>query len=96
MSKKPRGGRSSIVVTPTSQYLSKMLDDLRRAHPGTGVDATVAQTVDMLLPSASSVQVSIFDNLGTPVISWSRDVAACDLASLPGRRGTTPARMWPG
>jgi hypothetical protein len=52
------------------------------AQIGTGVDATDAQTVDVLLPSAATVQVSIFDNLGTPVIAWSRDVASFDLANL--------------
>jgi hypothetical protein len=41
------------------------------ARIGTGIDATDAQTVDVLLPSA-----------GTPVISWGRDVAAYDLADL--------------
>jgi hypothetical protein len=52
------------------------------AQIGTGVDATDAQTVDVLLPNAATVQVSIFDNLGTQVISWSRDVSAYDLANL--------------
>jgi hypothetical protein len=47
----------------------------------TGSDGA-SQSVDVVLPGAASVLVSIFDNLGTPVISWNRDVASYDLANL--------------
>lgn len=41
-----------------------------------------AQTVDVLLPSAANVRLDIYDNLGTRVISWNRDVDAYALANL--------------
>lgn len=45
-------------------------------------DGSDGLLVNILLPGAASVSVRIFDNLGTPVISWSREVAAYDLANL--------------
>jgi hypothetical protein len=52
------------------------------ARIGTGLDAGDAQTVDILLPSAANVRTDIYDNLGTRVISWSRDLTNYDLANL--------------
>jgi hypothetical protein len=38
--------------------------------------------VDLLLTGPSDVSVSVFDHLGTPVISWSRDVGSMDLQGI--------------
>ncbi|HXP91750.1 MAG TPA: YDG domain-containing protein [Fibrobacteria bacterium] len=47
---------------------------------GTAEDGDLS--VNVLLPGAASVQVSIFDNLGTLVIAWSQDVSAFQLNQL--------------
>jgi len=39
--------------------------------------------VDILLPGPSKVSVAIFDNMGTPVTSWSEDITARALAGIP-------------
>lgn len=39
-------------------------------------------SLELSIPSESSVSVSIFDNLGTPVISWFRDFTTFDLARI--------------
>jgi len=47
---------------------------------GTAQDGDLS--VDVLLPGAASVDVSIFDNLGTPVIAWSQDVSTFQVQQL--------------
>jgi len=52
-------------------------------------------SVDVLLPGPASVDVSIFDLLGVPVISWGRDVSAFEvrqLASSGDGRAVLPVR----
>lgn len=58
------------------------------ARIGTDLDGT-SQSVDVLLPSAGEVRVDIYDNQGTRVISWSRDVDEYALSSL---RSTSDGR----
>jgi len=55
-----------------------------RAELGTGVVAggQNTQTVDLLLTGPGSVSVAIYDNLGSLVISFSRDIAQMDLNDL--------------
>lgn len=43
-------------------------------------------SLEFSLPGPASVQVSIFDNLGTPVIAWTREFGAWDL----NRMGRSP------
>jgi hypothetical protein len=52
-----------------------------QASIGTG-GSSEDLAVEILLPDAAHVEVSIFDNLGTPVISYSIDVSSFDLADL--------------
>lgn len=52
------------------------------AQLGASASCDACQSVDVLLPSTATVQVSVFDVLGTPVISWSRDVSELDFANL--------------
>jgi hypothetical protein len=52
-------------------------------------------SVDVLVPGAASVIISIFDNLGNPVIAWSRDVTASQVrqfASSGDGRAVLPVR----
>lgn len=51
-------------------------------HLGIAPGASDELSVDVLLSGASRVSVSIFDNLGSPVISFDRDVASGDLRNL--------------
>jgi hypothetical protein len=55
-----------------------------RAELGTGPvsGGESAQTVDLLLTGPGSVSVAIYDNLGTLVISFVRDIARMDLYDL--------------
>jgi|GEM_PF-2014478 len=55
-----------------------------RAELGTGPvsGGQSAQTVDILLTGPGTVSVAIYDNLGTLVISFSRDIAQMDLNYL--------------
>ena len=39
-------------------------------------------TVDVILPAAGSVAISIYDNLGALVISFARDISRMDLGYL--------------
>jgi len=48
----------------------------------TGLADDQALSVNLLLPSAGTVSVHIFDQLGTPVISFSRLVTSSDLSCL--------------
>ena len=73
---------SHVVAADIARSFGSLAQGSGAAQIGTGIDAADAQTVSVLLPSAAAVRVDIFDNLGTPVISWSRDVSAYDLANL--------------
>jgi hypothetical protein len=48
-----------------------------------GCDPYTCLSVDVLLPQSGEVSVSIFDNLGVPVILWCQVVSDVELASLP-------------
>jgi len=48
----------------------------------TGLADDQSLSVNLLLPSAGNVSVHIFDQLGTPVISFSRRVSSSDLSGL--------------
>ncbi|MEN9355674.1 MAG: domain type [Fibrobacterota bacterium] len=48
-----------------------------------GCDPYTCLSVDVLLPQSGEVSVSIYDNLGVPVILWSQVVSDVELASLP-------------
>jgi hypothetical protein len=106
-----------LVVRPAMAPLSRDLAaNIRRAFAPvatgkaqakigdvTGGDDETRQVVDVVLPGAASVTVSIFDNLGNAVISWSRDVSAMDVrqfASTGDGRWILPvswnARAWDG
>ena len=63
----------------TARSFGSRVRGMGSARIGTGIDATDAQTVDVVLPGAATVAVSIFDNLGAPVISWSRDLSAWEV-----------------
>lgn len=51
-------------------------------------------SLSLALPSASTVSVSIFDQLGTPVISWDKTYTSNDLASIgTGADGRYPVTL---
>ena len=51
-------------------------------------------TTEILLPGPASVSVSIFDNLGTPVIAWSDDFQSRTLAGIvPDADGRRPVAV---
>jgi hypothetical protein len=48
------------------------------------VQSENSQTVEVLLPGPGTVSVRIFDNLGTPVIAFEKELTESDLWRLPG------------
>lgn len=53
-----------------------------RLEIGSVADGSDGLSVNVLLPGAASVSVSIFDNLGTPVIAVAQDIGAARLRGL--------------
>lgn len=49
---------------------------------GTCAEAGDCLSLELLLPGAASVSVSIFDQIGTPVIALDQEIAKADLAAL--------------
>jgi YDG domain/MBG domain (YGX type)/Fibronectin type III domain len=98
----PVVGISARVVAPTSRSLDAFVPNTfakpalsgGRGDLGLGVQScgedNSCQSVDVLLPQAGSIEVGIYDNLGTQVIAWNTVVNAADLVRLPvtvdGRR----------
>jgi hypothetical protein len=72
------------------RLLTPMAVGRNQGRLGEGLPEEGEQSVDVLLTGAASVDISIFDHLGTPVISWSRDIPAFEFGQLPssgdGRR----------
>jgi hypothetical protein len=76
-----RAAISRELATRISRSFGDLAQGSGAAEIGPGVSGN-AQTVEALLPSTSNVRIDIYDNLGTPVISWDRDVDAYALANL--------------
>ena len=75
---------SHELATNVGQAFAKPAMGSGRAALGTGVvpDGENSLTVDLVLPGPGEVAVSIYDNLGSLVISLDRDIAQGDLNSL--------------
>jgi hypothetical protein len=66
----------------------------RLSTGSSGCEGDGCLSLSLSLPSAARVRVSIFDHLGTPVISWARDYTARDLAGIPlGSDGRHPVTL---
>jgi hypothetical protein len=88
-------GIGSTVRVPTSGLLDARISQLF-AKPaqgsglgslGTGVQDcqdNSCQALDVILPQPGSIDLAIYDNLGTEVIAWNTQVSASDLQFLPG------------
>jgi hypothetical protein len=72
---------SHEIAASVARSFGSLAQGVGAARIGTDLDGS-SQSVDVLLPGAAAVSVSIWDNLGTRVIAWNRDVADYDLANL--------------
>ena len=81
--------RSTQLAASTSHPFASVASGLGEGKLGTNLFGCTEErclSLELALPSAATMHVTIFDQLGTPVISWNEVFTAADLARI----GTNP------